>query len=59
MSTDERITALKKALDSLLRYDGPKAYIGRLPDGVDEDIWREVNALAHMLEARINELEVA
>lgn len=59
MSTDERITALKKALDSLLRYDGPKSYIGRLPADVDEDIWCEVMILQHMLEARINELEVA
>ncbi len=57
MSTDDRILFLKKALDSLLRHDGPMAYLGRLPEDVDEDLWRDANALADRLRDRINELE--
>lgn len=57
MTNDARLYILKKTLDSLIRYNGPKATFGEMREGVDDDIWEEIKNLERMVEERINAVE--
>lgn len=57
MTNFDRLCYLRKALRGLEGYTGPIEAVGRMPQGVDDDIFAALNACKDMLEARIKEVE--
>lgn len=52
----ERCHVLEAMKSALTRYDGPKGIMAKTPEGVDDDIWQELEKLEEMLDKRIAEI---